>query len=937
MFISLGFSPPHACLAGANALSFSDDFSRDSVFQPFGEEGVIGYASMGRSPAMLSGLFREDISAHRILSPKRACQEDYFSSAQLINSAATLISDGSKSGDPTTQARKALEAGTRVFFGLERGRAPSQRIITDMGRKAILGQGRLANMIFGRARNILEAREKGEDFTPKPIYSTAVILPMTEWNSYNNAVGNVMKEISYLVQREFLSSEHETIDAFLENLSTDSLLRDHESTAGQVTLEERETGQTTVVNGVIIAAQLNDTSKLKYYLENIGAFIFGVVNILLNKKEALENKSALTVREEAKLNGIEALIGGFYRNSSGKIFFSYYEKGVRHEVPFEKLYLNLVSAGIAKYDESLEEHEGFTADKALHNLIWIRKEVQRMRDEAIKNAELAASKKEPTVIVVDSPLAKIRADQSWRDGSHLSSDDILASLVAIIQDTKMGAEDRPRKYARGPKTNVLKNQRKTSANRLFKGVDWNDLSLPNSSGGRGIALEAALHFVKGGRASVTKASSPEDLAKAWLAALEDRSFLEKPSQAAREFSEALESLFFESITNARVLALYHECGGFVDPQRIMRQFYSLQTELFDNVQQLYSLGSVNDNPNYNSQLEEITAKLNKVINEARALMSFVGHDIRDRETRPREIVAPAARKMVAAFYSNLEQRNLSVENAGYHIIGFEAKNAKVLDRETNPISPYHVLDTNMIRMRRIARLVAREVFGQKDGGVTDCVESYAQGDEMVAFFPKHKRDGSLVTLEEINAAYRKVLQRLFPQNKLHYNHKQDVDEGTLRLKEWHVRAIISAPGFPDKEEEYIIAADKSAFNNPASKEQRFWVLAKGGARVQTSFQGLLNRGDINILHRTPVLGPISARLCALSLPLIPKKGFLQSSANETDTLLDRAVDLVMALDAQVKEEIKKAERGGEPWGAPEKDLWVFNAELSTFSRVGMPH
>jgi hypothetical protein len=936
MNISLNTCSSFISLANLGTQGFSVSSSDNITHHQFLEQGVVGHGLMGLMPNMLSGLFREGVAPHRILTPKQACQEDFFQAQHLVSGAAEHLSQQTPSENVTASARKALDMGARVFLGLQIAAAPAKRIVTDKGRRAILGQGRLANMVFSRARDILEAREKQQPCVSKPICSAAVILPMTEWNSHNNDVGNTMKEVLYLVQREFLASEHKTTTSFLKSFSVDSLLEDQETIAGQVTLEKQnKTGQTTVVNGVIVAAQLHDSSKLKHYLENIDKIVFGIIKALIEKKQALENADHLSLKEKAALSKIESLVGSFSFDSSGALLISYNEKGVLHQVPFEKLHLNLVSGGVATYDTSLEQHENFTKDKALHNLIWIRKEVQRMRDEAIKNAELAAAQKGSNNLLIDSPQAKERVDQSWRDGSRLSADDVLRGLTAIIQDTEMNANNRPRKYADDPKTNVFDQQRQRTKERLFKGVDWNDLAMTEQGNDRGIALETAIHYLQKTQTNVTGASSPDELAQNWLRALEDPALASSPSLAAKEFSQAIESLFFESINNARVLALYHECGGFVDPQRIMRTFYALQAELFDNMMALYSLGSVNSQ-GYGEKVATVSKKLKDIVEKSNALLSFVGHDIRDRETRPREIIAPAAQEMVTTFYKQLKDNNITVENPGYHIIGFEAKNAKVLDREGNPIGPDHVVDTNMIKMRGIARLVASEIFGTSSNGAAIPVESYAQGDEMVAFFPKHKKDGQPVTLEEINAAYRKVLSIIFPQKNLHYNHKQDVDKGTLRLKEWRVRATINAPGFPSTEEEYIIATDKDAFETPASDEQRFWVLAKGKARLSKSHQGSLQKNDLQINHIQPILGPVGVRLCALSMPLEPKNERSTMSESEINAQLDKHLDLAMALDAQVKEEIKSAEKNGEEWGAPEKDLWFFDIERSSFSRFGLP-
>ena len=843
-------------------------------------------------------------------------------------------------------------SGIMALGALKSAEEPTKKVVTASGRLSTLALGRLFNIMFPRIRALAKTK-KGEREAIDPFYSIAILMPMTTWNSVGNSLGTTLKMLIYLAAREYFRIQEEDPKKFLDSLTIDDLLRTYEEALGQTTLDLKDFGKTTVVNGVMVGVQSPRIDLLEPFLESLEEICTGLLGMLFDSRQAILARDVDNMPKPSSggLQEVDALIGDFVQTSRPKdqlhspenyLFYRHTDDdGMVRHYSLGELYFEQVYAGASKYNEALDEQTpGPEAEKRL-NPSSIFGEGMRVRDSGIKNAELCAEEKgENGRVLIDDPRAKDRSDQVWREGRFLSPLEVLTTLRTVDQDTDFEDPARPRRYDTDKRSPLISSQRRTPQKRVFKGAHFKDLEAVAEI----VATNYLAYLAQIKTPSVTGHEDAASMARAWVEGLEGMN-QRAPSTVNEEFAHALSRMFLEELDDPRLVAIYHECGGIVEPQKILRMREDAMAEIYDIMDSLYYKNTIAfmgpvalDETERNRALVRLYLD---ALDRAAYFFSVAEHDLRDGIMRTRDMVAAAALESVVAYYDELEADGIIIphEERVAIFIGGEAKNAKVYN-EIRPVTAKHGVDRNMGSMAFMAPAAGVQIFGESReyavvmpvrasgaemfvdithlfpglknlgflGGGSP-LEEYKQGDETVPIMPGHKRDGSLVTHDEINERLRAEGASLYPEQGLHYNHKQPTEQGTLRLKLYTVQTTLDLEGCPAASCSYTIATKQGALNGVP--DRRFWVVAIDGAELETPLMG--NLDDENLDNEPEkVTGPMSFRFVSIERPLS------SLSVEEVDRLVDEA----MNLDVRVK---KKKD--------PTDGIWVYNEAEDTLTRV----
>lgn len=673
----------------------------------------------------------------------------------------------------------------------------ARTLTSNFGKSPLLAEQRLRDMMFARLRATAKAGT-----TLKDIYSVAILLPLTSWNSVNSTLCTNMKHAVYVLARDFFAKD-QSVDEFLASLKSPESFRATKPKRGQIT----------IVNGSLIALQLRSTQRLPEFLNRLEELV----------------RTALATHPE-NFEGLPA------------------------DLDLTRLKLNELCAGVAKYDGSEDMRD------PLRNLSPILFQIQNLRDTALKRAEALASARERNSDmnqITDTDVDGVDVSQKmvWREGRWLTDMEILNTLKATVL-LPVGNDNTAPGRAR-----------------QYRSLSKDDLIY--------IAKKLALN---------------DGLADKWIASLESNTTSTATNQDISDFVNALQKEFEGAVTDPRLLAFYEAAGGSFQPDRSLRQLEDLGKHVDLLIASAMTAAESDNLPG-----DSLKSGLALALQSAIHFLEDVSHDVRDRVTRAnRELMVHAAIEKVGNHYETMATKGfrLQTEEAGYAIIGFEAQHAKLLDTEANPLTPNHRMDVNALKLKRLAHLVAQELFGDEGKSM---IEVFGMGDEIAIILPRHDARGQLIDMNQVAATFRKILkEKLFP-TPVHYQQKVDVRGKTLRRRQYRAKPSSDfLKGHPNWKH-FTVAADPDAVIG-SGKDRRAWILTINGAVLKNPLPVTLNDFAPDSFEK--IMGLVDCRLCVDFQPLVLRDEmsgrYMRTSDERAEYLLAR-VNQVFEWDKLVKE------------------------------------
>lgn len=775
------------------------------------------------------------------------------------------------------------------------------QLLSDSGLSPILGGQRLRDMIFERLRAVKTGGPV------KDIYSVAI--PLDRMSTWNDDIGKKaatdLRGLLYALTREFVAS-----DAAVEDFIAATPLEFFTDPLGNPSAPR---GQTTLVNRTLIAMQLSSVERIPLLLDHLEWIVSGVLKRLLLQRDELVRQQLYLIQigrfaqVDIAMNWIECelartrlLLGGFEWGEDGQTVVYIQEKpaGGYRQHALAAFRLGGMGAGVARYALSEDTTAG---EKGLRNITSVFRLAHAMRDQAIQNAEsLAAMLMGCEVLVAgvnrlawDAVSGRVSHRIFWREGQYLTGRTIYRGLLRIL--AWEGSTDPRRMF------------RQFSVSQLMEVAVWCAKQ----------ALEDQARQV--GAALPVPRNKARRLAGQWLAALRaERADRKHP--LIRQFVTAIQQAFTRPVTEPVMLALYQELGGVLEPWRLVRHmagdsprtltrriaayFETVRAEALRR-----RSGPADALDGMGPAVSE--ALLRELIGDVRRAFHIFrrsSFNLRDGKTRTLATIAPAARRTVEGFYARLAAQGITPQGAvpGYLLVGFEGQYARTIDEEGNAITPNHVMDANMVRLRRLSHAVNwvfRRRLRQIGGPLIALpIEVYAQGDEIVTFMPRHLSDGREIDapmLIQLARIYRATLRQALPYF-IHYEKKIRPPRGAkqLRLKQWRVVLLDGR--------EMLVAGARDCFDTGA-EDPRLWPLTRDGRdKKQTK---PVTVGELPVVRYEPVRGKIGCRLCVLPVALSPLTPYgtplLHTDMDEH--LLDRMFH-VIDRDVEVKRRPRASKR-----------------------------
>lgn len=827
-----------------------------------------------------------------------------------------------------------MESSVRAMHDVGRS------LITENYSSSILGAEFLRDMVFER-RSIAASgkNRKGQPAAPQPIHSVDLVLPMSFWNSaVTKEAATLMKLLVFRLAREFFARDM-SVEEFIAALSPDAdptVRLDAEKIASELLASPQDYGRVSFVNKTVVAIQLHETSRLAEFLENLPRLADAALIAMLARTHDLQSQLQENFRIGAvsdfdnvsKISraqrDLDVFIQHFEQIGEEPVkYIGRNEQGERVVRAVTEFGLERIVAGVSHYPEN---EDGYQTRNLKRNKSRALMTASRMRDEALTRAEGLAQRVSE---LDDEEFAQLKVMDRiqtqdhpsdtprlyWREGRYLSVRRIQSALEALYKKCMTRAS--------GDSSTVQEQGIETpeSLQKALYGVAVSRrtkrLHTPNSS-----QREAAMREALG-----------------WMLALSDPAF---PARAERleKLAEACHDCFMSPVESSMVAILYDALGGTIDPKRMVRDFTLKQTHdgrlgILGMLERVKSQLTV---PFQAGQVKvpcdrQLADSLRELRGEYRRLtQKYRGfaYDLLNGVARPEGVFASAVYHGVREHYERLEAAGLTDTDVvpGYVFIGFEAMNARVLDREGNPVTDKHIFDANMQLLKRspfkavqrFARSLSEKLAG---AGLKLPVELYAMGDELVLALPRHTQTGRALNEGDFSVIAMMIREMLWQDvpYMIHYETKIKEGKRVQRPKIYRMK--------DEQGRVWRVAAAAGAFERKDPDEPVWWLEGEDGTVLEKPLRKSLR--DLDGCSAESVRGKVNCRLCVSSIDLKPfdeRLGRRLESREEIIAYLDAykqfTIDLDEALRAYAKSHHLVAEDG----------IYVYEAGTKSFRQIG---